>query len=336
MGLSLAPGQPALLFINGFHRSGTTVTASAVTEAVRGTTTTVGSLAQHIPALDAFLAGGAETADRGVDRLQVTAETAEEYGFLLSYRTGARALYGHPDGVPVLRAHIAELAANAPHATIVLKNPWDLGCEAQILADFPDARIIILRRRLADIERSVARALLRTRSSAYARALEPDDEGHERYQRQIRSPWRRALLLGAYRWALRRRVYQLADSVRRLPLERVAVLSYDELRVDPEGGARWAEHLVDPRALAQAFTKHAFAERGVPAPSSAVQRALDRRWMRAWEELHEAQMRAGIVVAASRSSRSSTSAMRRTPGIVRAGQRPAIAVEKLNDGDARA
>lgn len=291
--------RPPLLFINGFHRSGTTLLTSAVTEAVGGVTTTVGSLARHIPAVRGFLAGGAGTSDRGVDRLEVTERTTEEYGFLLSYRTGERALYGHPACVPLLREHISELTAEAPGATVVLKNPWEVGHEAQMLRDFPDARIIILRRRMADIERSIAAALVRTSSSAYARALEPDEAGHLHYQRQIRSRRQRAMLLGAYRWALRAHVYRLAGSVGRLPPERIALLSYDELRADPGSGAAWAGHLVDPQALARAFARLAFEDRPVPVRSSIVHRILDRRWRRSWDAVRQAQVRAGILSSPS-------------------------------------
>jgi Sulfotransferase family len=293
------PTQPRLLFINGFHRSGTTVMTSAVTGAVGGVTTTVGVLARHIPTLDAFLETlSAGSVDRGADRLQVTPQTAEEYGFLLQHHTGKQALYGHPDGLQLLREHLAELAAEAPQATVVLKNPWEVGHEAQMLDDFPDARIIILRRRLADIERSVDKALLRASSSAYSRALEGNSEHYHRLQRLLASRWKRPVLLWVLRLVTRRRAWRLADSVRELPLDRVAFLSYDELRADPNAGAAWAAHLLDPQALAEAFTKHAFAERDAPAPSSTVHRALDRRWKRAWDEMRAAQVRAGIVATA--------------------------------------
>jgi len=286
--------RPRLLFVNGFHRSGTTVTASAVTQAVGGVTTTVGALARHIPTLEAFLKTGGPS-DRGADRLEVTADTTEEYGFLLHHRAGARALYGNPKGVPLLSEHVAELASCAPHATVVLKNPWDLGREAQMLADFPDARIIILRRRVADVERSVGEALVRTSLSPYATALEGGDEGHERFHGHIESRWKRTLLLLGYRLALRRRVWRLAGSVRRLPADRIAVLSYDELRADPEAGAAWAAHIVEPHALAQAFAALAFEERIEPASSSLVHRALDRRWRRAWERVRAEQVRTRVL-----------------------------------------
>jgi Sulfotransferase family len=290
------PTEPTVLFINGFHRSGTTVTTSAVTEAVDGVTTTVGVLARHIPTLDAFLkTAPAAAADRGADRLRITPQTAEEYGFLLHHRTGKAALYGNPDGVPLLREHVAELAAGAPNHTIVLKNPWELGHEARMLADFPNARIILLRRRLADIERSVTSAMLRASASAYTRAVDGNSDGHDRMQAHLASRWRRPLVLGALRLSLRLRAYRLARSVRELPPDRVAFLSYDELRADPERGAAWAQHLLDPAAFAQAFTKHAFAEPGARAPSSAIQRVLDTRWRRAWEEMHTMQVHSGIV-----------------------------------------
>ncbi len=293
------PAAPRVIFVNGLHRSGTTVTAAAVTEALAAATTTVGVLARHIPTLQAFLESGSAGADRGVDKLPITAQTAEEYGFLLHYRTRARATYAHPDGVRLLRDHIAELAAEAPDGVVVLKNPWDLGHEAQLLEDFPEAAIIILRRRVADVEVSMANALLRARSSAYATALEADEQGHRRYQRQFGSRWRRPLQLLAYRLMLWRKVSQLADSVGRLPPDRIALLSYDELRADPEAGAAWAAHLLDPQALADAFTRRLFADRGVHTRASALQRAVDSRWRGSWAKARQAQVRMGIIPQSS-------------------------------------
>jgi hypothetical protein len=292
--------EPEVLFINGFHRSGTTVLTSAVTEAAGGVTTTVGHLARHIPTLERFLEsldteGGV---DRGVDRLAVTASTAEEYGFLLFHRTGKHGLYAHPDGVELLRGHIAELAEESPATTIVLKNPWEMGREARMLADFPGSSVLILRRRIADIEHSMERALLRAGSSdAYPRALGGDGEGNHRLAGILASRWQRAALLKVLRLILRRRAWRLASSVRALPLDRVALISYDELRDDPRAGCAWAAHLVDAGELAEAFTRHAFAERTTPAPSTLVHRAIDRRWARAWDDVRAAQIRAGVLTA---------------------------------------
>jgi hypothetical protein len=189
------------------------------------------------------------------------------------------------------------LASRSPGAAIVLKNPWDVGRESQILADFPEAVIILVRRRVADIERSLAHALQRSSSSAYARALEPDTDGHRRYQQQLRSPVRRELLLQAYRMALRRRIYRLTKSVPALPIDRVALVSYDEFLSDPIAAAGWVGHIVDPPALALAFTRRAFSAPTRSAPSSALQRTLDRRWKTSWDLARSAQARAGILPA---------------------------------------
>jgi sulfotransferase family protein len=289
-------GGPPVLFISGFHRSGTTLVTSAVTDAIGGVTTTVGVLAEHIPTLRRLLDDLPDRAvDRGVDRLRIGPSTPEEYGFLLHQHTGKLGTYDHPGGLRLLRDHVAELAAGQPGATVVLKNPWDLGHEARLLADFPEARMILLRRRLADIERSASSALLRSTSSDYFRALDGDSESYRRLQRQLASRWKRPLLLELLRLAMRRQAYRLAGSVRELPADRVAFLSYDELRAGPERGAGWAAHLLDSQALASALKRNEFAERERPARSSAVHRALDRRWKLAWDEARATQVARGVM-----------------------------------------
>ena len=240
---------PRLLFVNGFHRSGTTVMTSAVTEAVGGITTTVGLLARHIPTLDAFLqALPAGTVDRGADRLEVTPQTAEEYGFLLNHRTGTHALYGHPDGVPLLREHIANLAAEAPHATIVLKNPWEVGHESQLLADYPDARIILLRRRLADIERSIDKALPRAGSSRLPSA--PWTSDSEQLERPPGIPVEAvAAALGAAAGAAPAGVHGWPAACGSSRPTASRSCRSTSCASDPQAGAAWAAHLLDPTGV---------------------------------------------------------------------------------------
>jgi len=294
---------PDVLFVNGFHRSGTTLLTSAVTEAVGGITTTVGHLARHILTLDAFMTalaaqnGAAQNgADRGVDKLQVTHATAEEYGFLLQKKTGKQALYGHRDNLDYLREHIDELAEESPSGTVVLKNPWEMGQERRLLADFPQARVILLRRRVADIERSMAAALTHAEGSrGYGQALTGDRDGNQRLDRTLSSPRRRRILLALIRLVLRRRIRRLLRTVRALPPDRVAFLTYDELRGDPATGAAWAAHVLDPEALAKAFTRHAFTDAKEPAPSGRMADALDRRWAKAWDRARAAQVRSGVL-----------------------------------------
>src|SRR5262249_60318617 len=80
-----------VLFITGFNRSGTTLLTSAVTQAARARTLTVGDLARHMPSMHRFLAAASRqgtVTDRGVDRLPVSESTPEENCWLLNEATG--------------------------------------------------------------------------------------------------------------------------------------------------------------------------------------------------------------------------------------------------------
>lgn len=278
---------PDVFFVNGFPRSGTTVMATALTAAVGGVTTTAGVLARDIPALADFLQRQSGS-DRGVDRLVVTADTVEEYGYLLNQRTGRRSCYGDPRGVDVLRRHVTELAAEAPGAPVVLKNPQDFGAEARLLRDFPGSGILLLRRRLSDIDDSVLRAMRRvSESGGYPQAVAG---GHDdRLPAKLASPWRRALLRAAVRWYLYLGVLRLIRSVRTLPPGRVAFLDHAEMCADARAGAQWAAHLVDPDALAAAYRGASFGERQPAASAGPVARQLDRLWDRAWQRARTRQ-----------------------------------------------
>jgi hypothetical protein len=289
------PSTVDVVFVNGLHRSGTTLTAAAVTEATGGVTTTAGYLARHIPTLAEFLAAARATgATRGVDKLPATESTAEEYGFLLRRHTGKNGLYADPANVEVLRRAIRELA---PDGTVVLKNPFDLGREARMLADFPEARILIIRRRLADVQTSMLRSLARIlrAPTGYTQALGADGIRPGRLARILSPGWSgrtiRALING---W-MYLRVLRLTRGVAGLPLDRIALICYDELREDPGAGAAWAAHVVDPDRLAAAFTRRAFADQAPPQPGSRLARALDRHWERTWSRVRKAQQTAGIL-----------------------------------------
>lgn len=127
-----------VLFITGFNRSGTTLVTSAVTQAARGRTLTVGDLARHMPSVQRFLAAASRhgtVTDRGVDRLPVTESTPEEYGWLLNAVTGDFAFGTQAAQAGVLHSLVDELAG-AGDATVVLKNPADTGRERLLLDSF--------------------------------------------------------------------------------------------------------------------------------------------------------------------------------------------------------
>ena len=294
--MTIQPG--GVLFVSGFHRSGTTVVATAATAAVHGRTLTVGDLARRIPSLAAFLAAPRERpADRGVDRLPVTPDTPEEYGWLLYHATGRHALHADDvrDGV------LADLVAALGAGPVVLKNPWDTGREDLMLRAVPDGCVLLVRRRVAAITDSSRRALLRfVTSDGYLRALMNDDRNVRTVLGALAQPgWRRVIIFWSC-WRLRAGVLRLAARAGRLPPDRVAYLDFEELCADAAAGAAWAAHLVDPGALAAGFTAHMFKDCSAGPRAGWVDRALDAWWGRAWRKARSHQAAAGVVSAARR------------------------------------
>jgi hypothetical protein len=289
-----------VLFVSGFNRSGTTLVTSAVTRAARGRTLTVGDLARHMPSVQRFLATAGKDAtapDRGVDRLAVTASTAEEYGWLLNAVTGDFSFGPQPERVGVLRSLVDELAGDG-HSTVVLKNPWDTGRERLLLDHFPDSRILLVRRDLSAIEDSQRRAWDRmATSNRYTRALFVDARSRAQFLASVLDPQVRQRMVGEARDRMRRTAVRLARDVSKLPLDRVAFLSYDELRTDPSAGAAWAAHLVDPGALGEAIASETFPEYNRARPRDWPARVIDRYWARAWRRARARQVRAGILPA---------------------------------------
>lgn len=292
-----------VLFVTGFNRSGTTLVTSAVTEAARGTTLTVGDLARHMPTVERFLASSRKKAtapDRGVDRLPVNESTPEEYGWLLQAKTGDFAFGEKAVQAGTLPALVKELAGGQD-TTVVLKNPWDTGRERMLLDHVDGAQVLLVRRQLGAIEDSMSRAYERmATSNRYMRALITDRRRAGELLSAILDPQARAGLIRDTRRTTRRDALRLARGVRKLPLDRVAFLSYDELREDPRRGAAWAAHLLDPGALSQAVTELTFPEYNHRAPGSLLVRAVDRYWAHAWRRARARQVKAGILAPPSR------------------------------------
>jgi hypothetical protein len=287
-----------VVFVSGYHRSGTTLVTAAATEATKGTTLTAGHLARHIPSLHRFLQAAptrARVPDRGVDRLPATESTPEEYGWLLHHTTGSYALDDR--GAGPLHALVDELAAKSP--VVILKNPWDTGRERALLRHFPDARILLVRRDFAAMEESLARAFERyVRSSGYLRALLGDRTRAAALLAVLMDPQRRAEMVRQSQWRIRRSALRLAFTAGRLPLDRVAFLSYDELRRDVRAGSAWAAHVLDAGALATAVATHTFPEYNPEGRGDRVTRLLDRLLSRAWHRARARQVRAGLLAGA--------------------------------------
>lgn len=290
-----------ILFVSGFHRSGTTLVTAAVTEAVAGSTLTAGHLARHIPSLARFLEAAAarkRVTDRGVDRLVVTSATPEEYGWLLHHTTGSYRLSSRAAAADTLRALVTEIAPEPAATTVILKNPWDTGRERVLLKHFPDARILLVRRDFAAMEESMARSWERyVTSSGYLRALLGDRTRAAQLLGILMDPAKRAAMVRRSRWRVRLAALRLAITAGRLPVERVAYLSYDELRADPHLGAAWARHLLDPASLADAVAAHTFPEYHRAGGGSRLALILDRLIARAWRRARARQLRSGLLTS---------------------------------------
>lgn len=290
-------GTPTVLFVSGFHRSGTTLAATAATAATDGTTLTVGDLARRIPGVDDFLRTHEGSApDRGVDRLPVTADTPEEYGWLLHQTYGRQEFRPGRVDPAILRDLAAELADRSGASVVVLKNPWDTGREQLLLDHVPGAGVLLVRRRIDAIEDSARRALLRSVDGRdYLRALMNGSPDADKVVDALGVPWQRYLVLLVSKWRLRVAAVRLARGVSRLPLDRVAFVSYDELRDNPVGAAAWAGHLLDPEAFGKAFAAEAFKDCAADPRTSWLSRRIDGYWARAWRRARAAQAAAGYV-----------------------------------------
>ncbi len=306
-----------VLFITGFNRSGTTLITTAVTQAAAARTLTVGDLARHLPSLRQFLDRAAKhgtVTDRGVDRLPVSESMPEEYCWLLNAVTGDFAFGEKAARDGVLHSLVDELAEGTD-APIVLKNPWDTGREGLLLDHFPDAHVILVRRELSAIEDSLGRAWDRlATSNRYVRALIGDRRQRAETLAAMLDPQARRRHVEGARLKMRADAVQLARSVGKLPLERVAFLSYDELCVDPSAGAAWAAHILDPAQLSEAFAAHTFPEYNKASGRGAKVATIDWYWARAWRRARARQVRAGILARPARSRPPAAEAARVTGG----------------------
>lgn len=292
-----------ILFVSGFNRSGTTVLQEAVAAATGGRPLTVGDIMRHCsPELAGRLrriVEAAEPVDRGVDRRQVTADTPEEYGWLL-LDWGSRDMIGRPTSrftktaVSALGA-VADCIAGSS-GIAVLKNPSDTGREALLLGSFPQAGVILSRRRIGGIMASSCAALTRLSANpAYILALSNDSSWIRSMLWLHRTRMGAGLIRAATRWNLRLRLVGFLRRLPNLPLERAAFVDYDELLLDPERAAFWAGHIVDAGRLAKQFrTAHSIPERERLA-GGWIDRRLDRRWAAAWERARAEQVRRGIL-----------------------------------------
>jgi sulfotransferase family protein len=288
-----------ILFVSGFNRSGTTLVTSAATKATKGGTLTVGHLAKHMPSVDEFLRESKEkgtSPDRGVDQLKITETTPEEYGWLLLSTTGQFTFGDKAKESGILQTVADEIAKDAEEPVVVLKNPFDIGQEQLLLDSFPGSKLIMLRRKIGAIEHSLGRAWERLRTSnAWTQALIGGPEHSGEFLELVADPKQREAMVTSSVEKTRKTARTIAKNAPSLPLNRTAFLSYDELRSDPEKGAAWAKHILDPSAFARAISEITFPEYHHERSDSLKTQMIDAQWALSWRRVRSLQRRRGIL-----------------------------------------
>jgi hypothetical protein len=152
-----APGR--LVFVLGLHRSGTTFSYQLLADLFPVATTQLYHITHYRRLLHAEREGLTGTyrnalrahlqaegiADRGIDGFPVGPEALEEYAFILR-RFSPRWGYG-PESAGLFDEMVRKLSAIQPEAqALLLKNPHDLLTPEAILATYPTAKLIFIRR----------------------------------------------------------------------------------------------------------------------------------------------------------------------------------------------
>ena len=157
---AVLPARPAPpIFVLGLHRSGTTWLYQVLAELFPVAVTSLyhvthyrrlvharleGLEAGYRQALAAALAARG-VVDRGIDAVAVGPDALEEYAFILRKFAGAWDV--RPRSAALLDEAMRKLTWLQPdREALLLKNPFDLGAEREILARWPDARFVFIRR----------------------------------------------------------------------------------------------------------------------------------------------------------------------------------------------
>ena len=161
---ALPDGPLRPIFILGLHRSGTTFLYEALDRLLPAASLRAWHIAFY-PRLLAGQADGRGAADRAafdayfralglrdrqIDAIALTAETVEEYGWVL--RRYGRSFKLEPKSDARFREMCKKLLAleGEPRGVrggeVLLKNPWDTGEAASILARYPEARFVCITR----------------------------------------------------------------------------------------------------------------------------------------------------------------------------------------------
>jgi hypothetical protein len=147
------------VFIQGLHRSGTSILYKMLSETKCFNPVTAYHLIKYDQLLNDFVNHRVDDVkqqltisfrkkgvkDRGIDRLKINADFAEEYGFLLGNKTGK--VYLAANTIPVFTELCQKIQYTAQNTKpILLKNPYDFANSTYIKTIFPTAKFIFIHR----------------------------------------------------------------------------------------------------------------------------------------------------------------------------------------------
>ena len=113
--------RPRIVFVTGFHRSGTTVTAEAIAKTLDFPVLTVADLSPYLPAVATLLASlesSGSCMDRSVDARRLTPTLPEEYSWYLAAKARVPRLWFRAVDAPALRTLAASVARRAGRASL--------------------------------------------------------------------------------------------------------------------------------------------------------------------------------------------------------------------------
>ncbi len=161
---------PPLIFIMGLHRSGTTFLYESLSKILPVSKVTIQYVIFYPQMVDShkkdhgkhdkerlegyFNSNGLSV--RGNDNIDLSADTAEEYGWILRKEAGSFTVC--PATLETLKNLAQKLNFIAPEKrAVLLKNPWDISHADFIAESFPTAKFIFIRRNPLEILSSEVR-----------------------------------------------------------------------------------------------------------------------------------------------------------------------------------
>lgn len=290
------------IFVLGLHRSGTTYLYQLMADHFKVATTQVYHVTHYKRLLHAERAGlvdqyradirahlasrGIE--NRGIDKFPVGPEGLEEYAFILRKHSPA---WGFTrESAARFDEMLHKLSAVQPDApALLLKNPHDLGNASKILARYPDAKFVFIRRDPVRVLNSQFRNsfLYRERPEPYLEMLLAgiplwrfNFDLMRTLDKWLPDALYQQLLVRALRWSIADQLRRHYADLPRLPATSYVEVTYEDLIRDPAPSLARIQALVglpfrdDPAPMPSDPRREPLLD-GVAAVAEAFRRELD-------------------------------------------------------------